>query len=419
MVQRAFTPRCIAQLAAVDSLAGAQRWFTKERAWIDERQLELCRIPAPTFFEQPRAEWFCRRLEAFGWHARLDRAGNMLASFGNASADFPIVISAHLDTVLAPARPEDIFFAPDGRLIGPGTSDNGSGLAALLAFGRLFAEHPALQSLAQCVLLVANVGEEGEGNLSGMRYLCRTFTELAESPDILVLDGPSVEHVTTQALSSRRYEITFTGPGGHSWNDYGTPNPVHALGHVISSFTNVAREQCMGLRKSRCSYNFGIIEGGASVNSIPASALAKLDLRSEDPANLEEFSALLTTAVEQALERENRNTRNIRLAAKIKELGARPGGKLPSHSPLLTTIQAIDAHLNIRSRADCASTDANIPLSLGLPAISIGSGGAGGGAHTPHEWYQPEGRELGLRRILLLVAALAERRNWSATNPSL
>jgi di/tripeptidase len=252
-----------------------------------------------------------------------------------------------------------------------------------------------------------------------MRYLCRTFTELAESPDILVLDGPSMEHVTTQALSSRRYEITFTGPGGHSWNDYGTPNPVHALGHVISSFTNVAREQCMGLRKSRCSYNFGIIEGGASVNSIPASALAKLDLRSEDPANLEEFSALLTTAVEQALERENRNTRNIRLAAKIKELGARPGGKLPSHSPLLTTIQAIDAHLNIRSRADCASTDANIPLSLGLPAISIGSGGAGGGAHTPHEWYQPEGRELGLRRILLLVAALAERRNWSATNPSL
>ncbi len=179
------------------------------------------------------------------------------------------------------------------------------------------------------MLLVANVGEEGEGNLSGMRYLCRSFTELAESPAILVLDGPSVEHVTTQALSSRRYEITFTGPGGHSWNDYGTPNPVHALGHVISSFTNAAREHCMGLRKSRCSYNFGIIEGGASVNSIPASALAKLDLRSEDPANLEEFSALLTAAVEQALERENRNTRNIRLAAKIKELGARPGGKLP------------------------------------------------------------------------------------------
>ena len=419
MVQRAFTPRSIAQLAAIDSLAAAQRWFAKERSWIDEQQLELCRIPAPTFFEQSRAEWFCRRLEAFGWHTRLDRAGNMLASFGSSTADSPIVISAHLDTVLAPARPEDIFVAPDGRLVGPGTSDNGSGLAALLAFGRLLVEDPALQPLAETVLLVANVGEEGEGNLSGMRYLCRSFTELAESPAILVLDGPSVEHVTTQALSSRRYEITFTGPGGHSWNDYGTPNPVHALGHVISSFTNAAREQCVNLRKSRCSYNFGIIEGGASVNSIPASALAKLDLRSEDPANLEEFSGLLTTAVEQALERENRNARNIRLAAKIKELGARPGGKLPTHSPLLAVIQAIDSHLNIRSRVDCASTDANIPLSLGLPAISIGSGGTGGGAHTPHEWYQPEGRELGLRRILLLVAALADHRNWSATTPSL
>ena len=419
MAQRVVTHRSIAQLGAVDSLAAAQRWFAKERSWIDEQQLELCRIPAPTFFEQPRAEWFCRRLSTLGWNARLDRAGNVLASFGTGSVEFPIIISAHLDTVLAPARAEDVFFAPDGRLVGPGSSDNGSGLAALLAFARLFADHAELLPLAQSVLLVANVGEEGEGNLSGMRYLCRTFTELMENVTILVLDGPSVEHVTTQALSSRRYEVTFTGPGGHSWNDYGTPNPVHALGHVISSFTNAAREQCTGARKSRCSYNFGIIEGGASVNSIPASALAKLDLRSEDPANLEEFSALLTTAVEQALERENRNARNLRLSAKIKELGARPGGKLPPHSPLLTIIQAIDSHLNIRSRLDCASTDANIPLSLGLPAISIGSGGTGGGAHTPHEWYQPEGRELGLRRILLLIAALADRRGWPATNPSL
>lgn len=420
VAHRPFTPRSIAQLGASGPAADAQRWFIKERPWIDEQQLELCRVPAPTFFEQTRAEWFRQRLGSLGWDARLDRAGNVLASFGNPqAAEPPIILSAHLDTVLAPTRPEDIFFAPDGRLIGPGTSDNGSGLAALLALGRLLAESPALHSLAGSVLLVANVGEEGEGNLSGMRYLCRSFTDLLGTAAIIVLDGPSVEHVTTQALSSRRFEITFSGPGGHSWNDYGTPNPVHALGNVITGFTNSAREQCLVLRKSRCSYNFGIIEGGASVNSIPASALAKLDLRSEEPSILEDLSTLLTTAVEQALERENRNARNVRLTARIKELGARPGGKLPANSPLLLLIQAIDSHLNIRSRVDCASTDANIPLSLGLPAISIGTGGAGGGAHTPHEWYQPEGRELGLRRILLLIAALAECRGWPVMPTSL
>lgn len=410
-----FTQRFIAQLGTGSPFADAQRWFSKERSWIDEQQLDLCRIPAPTFFEQARAEWFRRRLASIGWNARLDRVGNVLASFGSSQTEPPIILSAHLDTVLAPTRPEDIFVAPDGRLSGPGTSDNGSGLAALLAIGRLLADNPALHSLGRSLLLVANVGEEGEGNLSGMRYLCRASADLIGTAAIIVLDGPSVEHVTTQALSSRRFEVTFSGPGGHSWNDYGTPNPVHALGNVISSFTNSAREQCLALRKSRCSYNFGIVEGGASVNSIPASALAKLDLRSEEPPILEDLSALLTTVVEQALERENRNSRNVRLAAKIKELGARPGGKLPANSPLLLAIQAVDSYLNIRSRIDCASTDANIPLSLGLPAISIGTGGAGGGAHTPHEWYQPEGRELGLRRILLLIAALAEGLGWPVT----
>ena len=158
----------------------------------------------------------------------------------------------------------------------------------------------------------------------------------------------------------------------------------------------------------RCSYNFGIVEGGTSINSIPSTARAKLDLRSEEPALLEDFAALLTASVERSLERENRMARGERLNAKIKELGSRPGGKLPDQSPLLKTVQAVDAYLNIKSRTDCASTDANVPLSLGMPAVSIGAGGQGGGAHTTQEWYQPETRDLGLRRILLVLAALAE-----------
>ncbi|MDQ2710815.1 MAG: M20/M25/M40 family metallo-hydrolase [Acidobacteriota bacterium] len=394
--------RRIAQLAEQPGLADAQRWFARQRAWINDLHLQLCRIAAPTFFEQQRAQWFSVALNEFGWKARLDRAGNVLATFPSGSPS--LVVSAHLDTVFAPSRPEEIHYEPDGRLVGPGVSDNGSGLSALLVIARLLAESPELHGLASALLLVANVGEEGEGNLSGMRYLCSQRDELASVKAFVVLDGPSVEHITAQALASRRFEITVSGPGGHSWNDSGTPNPVHGIGDLVSSFVQVADAKLTQERRSRCAYNFGIVEGGSSINSIPASARTKLDLRSEDPSALDELGSLLTSAVERSLERENRRAKDGRLSARIKELGSRPGGRLPDTSPLLRAIQAVDSYLTIRSRINCASTDANVPLSLGLPAISIGAGGHGGGAHTASEWYQPDGRELGLRRILLLLA---------------
>ncbi|MFL6354069.1 MAG: M20/M25/M40 family metallo-hydrolase [Bryobacteraceae bacterium] len=420
--------RRIGHLADQPPLFAAQRWFTRERAWINEQQLQLCRIPAATFFEHQRAEWFRVQLESLGWKARIDRAGNVLATFHGAVREPLFVVSAHLDTVLAPNRPNEITYALDGRLCGPGVSDNGSGLAALLALARVVGENIQLHHLAGCILLVANVGEEGEGNLNGMRYLCRQTKpaiagsngpkpaaasqtgpiDLSSIKAFIVLDGPSLDHITAQALASRRFEISFTGPGGHSWNDYGTPNPVHALAEAVSFFVQSSDSRMSGERKRRSSYNFGLIEGGTSINSIASSARAKLDLRSEEPGILDDLSALLNSAVERGLDRENRGARVQRLTAKIRELGSRPGGKLAEQSPLLRTVQAVDAHLHIRSRVDCASTDANIPLSLGIPAISIGTGGQGGGAHTAQEWYQPDGRDLGLRRILLILAALAE-----------
>jgi acetylornithine deacetylase/succinyl-diaminopimelate desuccinylase-like protein len=401
--------RRIATLSDEAALFQAQRWFAREKNWINEQHLQLCRIAAPTFFEQARADWFRAQLTALGWNAKLDRAGNVVARFASDEhADFSLVVSAHLDTVFAPARAEDIYFGNDGRLLGPGAADNGAGLAALLALARVLNESVDLHPLAAEILLVANVGEEGEGNLSGMRYLCRQVPELSRVKAFLVLDGPSTDHITAQALASRRYEVSFAGPGGHSWNDSGISNPVHAISAAISAFVQSAESVCANQR-SRCSYNFGVLEGGASINSIPSGARAKLDLRSEEPSLLEELSGILTAAVEGALERENRAARGSRLTAKIKELGSRPGGKLPEQSPLLQTIQAVDAYLNVRSRVDCASTDANVPLSLGMPAISLGAGGQGGGAHTQQEWYQPDGRELGLRRILLTLAALNEQ----------
>jgi acetylornithine deacetylase/succinyl-diaminopimelate desuccinylase-like protein len=420
--------RRIAQFAEESPVFNACRWFTRERAWINDQQLQLCRIPAPTFFEQRRAEWFRSQLESLHWNARMDRAGNVLATFGTAESGPSFVISAHLDTVLVPHRPEEIYYGPDGRLCGPGVSDNGSGLAALLALAKVLSETFELHQLASSVLLVANVGEEGEGNLNGMRYLCRqripttlkpitatqnATVQLASVKAFIVLDGPSLDHITAQALASRRFELSFTGPGGHSWNDYGIPNPIHALAEAVSFFVQSADSRVSGERKRRSSYNFGLIEGGTSINSIASSARAKLDLRSEEPGILEEFAALLNSAVERGLERENRGARVTRLTAKIRELGSRPGGKLDEQSPLLRTVQAVDAHLHIRSRIDCASTDANIPLSLGLPAISIGTGGQGGGAHTPQEWYKPDGRELGLRRVLLILVALGQANQLS------
>jgi tripeptide aminopeptidase len=399
--------RRIAALSKEPGLADAHRWFSAERAWINDQHLQLCRIPAPTFFEQRRAAWLKAQLESLGWNAALDRAGNVLASLDPREAPL-IAVSAHLDTVFAPARPEEVYFAPDGRLFGPGVADNGSGLAALLALARVLTDIPALRPLAASLLLAANVGEEGEGNLSGMRHLCRQPGPLTGAEAIVVIDGPSIDHITTQALASRRYEVAFAGPGGHSWNDYGAPNPIHALASCISAFVESAGARLAEDKKRTFSFNFGIIEGGASVNSIPFEARAKLDLRSEAPETLESLAALLTSAVESSIERENRAARTGHLTAKVKELGARPGGKLPDDSALLRTVQAVDAHLKIRSTTGCASTDANIPLSLALPAVSIGAGGQGSGAHTTHEWYRPDGRELGLYRILLVLAALRE-----------
>ena len=257
-------------------------------------------------------------------------------------------------------------------------------------------------------MLVANVGEEGEGNLSGMRYFCRAG---ANQPGaFLVLDGPGTDHITSRALASQRFEVTITGPGGHSWRDSAHGNPVHALSRAVASFTTqAARSRSPAhptLPAPRSSFNFGIFEGGSSINSIPTEARAKIDLRSESLERIEKMAALLIQAVDQAVEAENARGSGPRVAARIKEIGSRPSGELADDAPMLEAVRAVDTHLGIRSRLDCSSTDANIPLSLGLQAASIGAGGQGGGAHTPAEWYLPEGRDLALRRILLTVCVL-------------
>jgi tripeptide aminopeptidase len=393
----------VTALAAARGIKEALLLLSKDKQWVNEKHLALCRIPSPTFFEQKRAEWMQQQFRALGCEATIDPAGNVVAFLSPNPAGPYVAVTAHLDTVLAPRTPEEVYTQPDGTFRGPGVSDNGAGLAGLLALVRVMKATPELTGVTAAPVFIANVGEEGEGNLSGMRYLCRQSPLASKIRSYLVLDGPSTDHVTCQALASRRFEISFAGPGGHSWSDYGVGNPVHALSRVITLFAENQPEPVPGVRSS---FNFGVIDGGVSVNSIPNSARAKLDIRSESPGQLELLGDLLSTCVAKAAEMENAQATVARVTAKLRETGARPGGGLATDAPLLRYIAAVDEWLGIHSRIDCSSTDANIPLSMGIPAVSIGAGGTGGGAHTPGEWFRPEGRDSGLKRVLLTLALL-------------
>jgi tripeptide aminopeptidase len=399
----------VGELADRPGIREALQWFTREKQWVNEIQLQLCRVPAPTFLEQQRAEWLATQFRTLGWHVAIDRAGNVLASLGVASDGPLVALTAHLDTVLAPRTKEDVSIDRDGDLRGPGVSDNGAGLAALLAVAK------ALKSTAERVpigppdiwnrlLLIANVGEEGEGDLRGIRHICRQTELIGRICAFIVLDGAATDHITTQALGSRRYEITFSGQGGHSWSDFGIGNPVHALSRAITLF--IDQNPVDPRSTPKVSVNVGIVEGGVSINAIPAGARARIDIRSESDEKIEQLVAALHAAVARAEEVENARAIGAKITAKIKEIGSRPGARLAADAPLLARIRSVDAHLGIRSRLDCASTDANIPLSLGIPAICIGAGGQGGGAHTTGEWYRSAGRDLGLKRILLTAALL-------------
>ena len=381
-------------------------WFTREKQWINEIHLQLCRIPAPTFLEQERALWFQEQFRSFGWDTSIDRAGNVVALDG----DEPYVaVTAHLDTVIAPRNKDDIAVDPDGRFRGPGVSDNGAGLAALIAIARVWNTCRTFPEFGSGLALVANVGEEGEGNLLGMRHLCKQSPIARKLSSFLVIDGANTEHITTRALGSRRFEIQFTGPGGHSWSDFGAGNPLHALCRAVALFSETRLD---GNPKS--AINVGLIEGGSSINAIPQAARAKVDIRSESNPKLDELVDQLTNAVDRARDAENQRATGGRVSSKLKEIGSRPAAALPEPAQILNYLRAVDAHLGIRSHLDTSSTDANIPLSLGIPAVAIGAGGVGGGAHTTQEWFRPEGRDLGLKRIFLALLLLMRNGHGAA-----
>jgi tripeptide aminopeptidase len=375
-------------------------WLDKNLAWITEQQVRLTEIPAPSFQEEKRAEAVKARLAAEGLSVRADKMGNVIGELRGTREDEVILLTAHLDTVFPAGT--DVKVKRDGdRLTAPGISDNGTGLAGILALAS--ALHAANIKPERTILFAANVGEEGEGNLRGMRALIESYRPKLRA--VIVLDGSGIDHVTTKALASKRLEVVITGPGGHSWSDFGMPNPINALVRGSVRFINTKVPA-----SPRTTFNLGQIEGGTSVNSIPYEANLKVDLRSENEDEIARMETALRECIATGVKDEMDNARDRsrgKLEWKVNLIGSRPGGELAADSPLLAALRAADDFVGNRSRLERSSTDANIPLSMGIDAIAVGAGGNGGGAHSLQEWYDPAGREIGLKRVLLTLLGVS------------
>jgi tripeptide aminopeptidase len=398
----------VSKIADDSRCARGLDWIAKNSSWVTDQQARLTEIPAPEFGEAARGKALAALFEASGLKVRTDETGNVIAESAGSESGVVLFV-AHLDTVF-PAD-TDVHVKRDGnRLLAPGISDNGAGLAALAGLARALSVSGV--RTRKTIVLAGDVGEEGEGNLRGVRALVDSYGSRLSA--VIAVDGPSTDYITTQGIASRRFEVTVTGPGGHSWSDFGEPNPITALARGIVKFSAIRIPD-----NPRSSFNFGVIEGGTSVNSIPARAAVKVDLRSEDEAELARLEKALRDAITAGVSDELKSSHSpdagddytqlnqFALHVDFRSLGTRPAGALPKDSPLLATMRAVDAYLGNRSRLERSSTDANIPLSLGIPAIAVGGGGKGGGSHTLDEWYDPAGRDLGLKRLYLAAIALA------------
>jgi tripeptide aminopeptidase len=397
----------IAHLAALPEMRSAFSWMRAQEPQFAQWQLELARIAAPPFGESARGEWLAEKFRELGLDSVCsDDVGNVFgthAGYGHGH----VSLSAHLDTVFPAGTPLNIR-QQGSRLYGPGVSDNGAGITAMLAIAA------ALQALhirhALPFLFIGNVGEEGEGDLRGMRHIFSTPRWKESIHYSLVLDGAGADTIVAEALGSRRFEVIVRGPGGHSWSDFGAPNPILVLARAIYTFS-----QTPVPASPKTTFNVGVIRGGTSVNSIPESASMRVDIRSTSMAEMERLERALRQALDRAVEEESQATgarassprRSYGLSCELVVIGNRPAGELYPNARILQVIRAVDSHLGNAAQVQRASTDANIPLSLGREAIAIGGGGTGGGAHTLQEWFDCSGRELGLKRILLTLLGLA------------
>jgi acetylornithine deacetylase/succinyl-diaminopimelate desuccinylase-like protein len=434
----------ITALASDRQVHAAFAWLHLHQPQLRRWQLEFLAIPAPPFGESARAAWFLKKFTELGLsNPHLDDAGNALAELGDPGPSAPsehgypeapalpqlgypeplgsgliaaekdrgfsprgmlsdapcILLSAHLDTVFPPST--DCTPREDGPMIhGPGACDNGAGLTALLALAAALKHSKILPSTT--ILFCANVGEEGPGDLRGMRHIFQTGPYKDRIRAAIALEGSGTASVVDRALGSRRLRVTVNGPGGHSWADAGRPNPILELASALHAIGKLKLHS-----KPRTTLNIGTISGGTSVNSIPESATCELDIRSTSSLELDRLELNVL----------NTFTDKLNLKFDISRIGNRPSGALAPSSALATSLRAVDRHLGLTTESRIGSTDANLPLSLNIPALAIGGGGTGSGIHTLQESYDPTGRDLAHRRILLLLLDIASQDTFS-TAPS-
>ncbi len=396
----------IARLAENVAVHRAFRWLHLQEPRIRAWQRELVGIPAPPFAEERRAAWFADRMREFDLkQVHIDAEGNAVG-FLREPDDSPLVLlSAHLDTVFQAGTDIEVREEND-TLYAPGAADNGAGLAGLLAIMAAF--RSSHMETATNILFVANVGEEAEGNLRGMRHLFLHSTYGERIRASIALEGAGNEMVVTRGLGSRRFRVAIAGPGGHAWTDAETPNPIVTLATAIAALSAVPLPS-----RPRTTLNVGEIQGGTSVTSVPQSAHATFDLRSTEPNEILALEVRLYRAVEDAV-LQTCAGRSSSLEATITCIGDRPAASLAADAPILQSVRAVDRHLRLRTEERLGSTDANIPLALGRQSIAIGAGGTAGGIHTTHEWYNCRGRDLALRRVLLILLDVCDGETWAA-----
>jgi len=392
----------IESLRARADIAAAFETIEGMRARNNERLIALTEIAAPPFEEDTRAADLASRLEALGLEdVSIDDAGNVIARRPGTDGARTVAIAAHIDTVF-PAetdvtvrREGDVFYAP-------GIGDNTRGVVAMLAIIEAMETH-GIETLAD-ILFIGDVGEEGLGDLRGIRHLFRDGGPKIDS--FIAIDGGDTARLVTTAVGSNRYRVTFKGPGGHSYGAFGRAHPHQALAEAITRFTQKAEP--ITKDGTKATFSVGRIGGGTSINSIPFTSWMEVDMRSSDPAKLAELDAAFQSAMQDALEVENERRReNDALTVEITSVGKRPAGSTELNSSLVQNAGAAVALMGLEPEFTASSTDANIPMSLGVPAITISRGGVSKNAHAPNESWEDKDSHIAIQAALLLLVAEA------------
>jgi len=367
-----------------------------------EQQIAIAQVPAPPFQEGERAAVLEREFRRAGLsEVEIDPKGNVL---GWRPGRFPraLVIAAHLDTVFPPGTDVTVRRGKT-RLQGPGLADDTRGLVGLVALAEALA-HASIET-SRTLLFVADVGEEGLGNLRGIRYLFQEGRHRDRLDAFLSMDGTDPARIVTREMGSRRYKIVVRGPGGHSWGDFGRVNPHHALGRIIARFAEVEVPA-----EPKTSFNVGRMGGGTSVNSIPFESWMEVDMRSGDEAELAKVEKQLLHMARLGVEEENRYRvkSGTRLELDAQLLGVRRAASTPESSPLVAAALRAARVMGVSAQPALGSTDSNVPMNLGIPAITIGGGGQSGNLHSLEEWFEPDGAWRGFQQALLTILAFDE-----------